>query len=146
MLHASGFMFFIISGKFSAIISSNIAFLHSGFSFLFSTPHCKSWLPSALDFTYIQFPSLREKLSSLSHFLSQSHGEALLLAQLGQVPTAKQINCRQRSQLLWELCGWCGGEWGGWGAGGAGEQKKGLLFIAFQILLTLQCWLIRSDL
>ena len=27
VLHASGFMFFIISGKFSAIVSSNIAYL-----------------------------------------------------------------------------------------------------------------------
>lgn len=34
---------------------------------------------------------------------------------------------------------------GGGGAGGAGEQKKGLLFIAFHILLTLQYWLIRSE-
>lgn len=57
----------------------------------------------------------------------------------------KQVNCKQRSQFLWEPHGGYDGEWER-RAGGAGEQKKVLLFIEIQILLTLQCWLIRSEL
>lgn len=95
-------------------------------------------------YIYSLFITQRKTVFSSLLFISKSWGRSCI-DPARSAASPKQINCKQRSQRLWEPRGGCDGEWER-RAGGAGEQKKELLFIEFQILLTLQCWLIRSEL
>ena len=134
--------------KTQAVFSQSLIFASCVFFILQLSPTSTSLQITVIInfrfYIYSLFITRRKTVFSFLLFIPESWGR-YFIAPARSAAYPKQVNCKQRSQFLWEPHGGYDGEWER-RAGGAGEQKKVLLFIEIQILLTLQCWLIRSEL